>query len=1089
MEKDKNVKIRKIKKLFMIMKLITALLLIGTLQISANTFSQDVRLSLNMKDGSLAEFFKEVELKTNYSIFYKNELLDLSQKLQIVVKDAPLAEVLTKALAGQNASFKIIDKVIVITPKTVEQLTLTGKVIDKEQGQPLPGVSIMIQETKEGTITDLDGNYTLKLPSTDVTVVFSFIGYKPQTIALAGKTTLNVTMEEETKGLEEVVVVGYGAQNKKLITGSIGSVNMADNKLAPNQMLASSLQGKTAGVLINQNSGTPGGGISVRIRGNSSVTAGNTPLYVIDGIPVTTGDYSQVSFSGQGINALSDLNPNEIESISILRDAAATSIYGARGSNGVVLITTKKGISDKTRVEFSAYTGLQSQIKPFEVLNARQFKEFKNELVVSEGGLPIYSQENIDKNEVDVDWLDQILRVAPISNYDISVSGGNAKTKVFVAGTIFNQDGIVLGTSYKRYNGRVNLDHAVNDKLKFTTKYALSFSKNKRVEGDQSLNGPLPNAMTLPSIYPIYRADGSYDESGPYANPVAIATEASNEANSYRNITDLAGEYIIVPGLVFKTKLGIDYLNLNEHSYDPVSTRQGARYKGAGIESNSNVLNIIHSDLLTYTKSFANTHNLDVLLGFSMENYRRVSDFIRGSDFPSEEFEYLVSASTITSAQVRLTERRLNSYFTSVNYNYKYKYLFTFNARYDGSSKFGENNKYGFFPSASLGWRVSEEEFLKGVKSISDLKFRVSYGLSGNDQIPDFRSLALYAGGGNYLGESGIIPLQLPNPDLKWESTSQFDAGFDLGLFEDRITLSVDVYMKKTTDMLLSRPISLTSGYSSITSNMGELSNKGIEFILNTINIQRTFSWSTTLNFSANRNEVLKLYNHQPIDNVGRGSNRVEEGEPIGIFYGYLSLGVDPSTGDLRFKDVSGDGQITSADRTKIGDPNPLFTGGLTNNLGYKGFSLNFFIQYSYGNDIFNGTRRYTESLGLTPDNQSIAVLDRWKNPGDRATMPRATSTDPNGNNRISSRFIEDGSYLRLKNVSLSYSFRPETIKRMRISSLRVYCTVQNLYTFTKYTGMDPEVNYAGDSNLIMGTDFFTYPQARTVTFGVNMGI
>jgi len=599
----------------------------------------------------------------------------------------------------------------------------------------------------------------------------------------------------------------------------------------------------------------------------------------------------------------------------------------------------------------------------------------------------------------------------------------------------------------------------------------------------------LPNAISLPPVYPVYNSDGSYNEDGPYANPVAIANEASNLAQNFRTIANIFANYRILEGLNFETKWGIDYLSLNEHSYDPMTTRQGSKYNGLGIEGNTIATNFTTNNFFTYAKTFRAIHELEAMAGYSYERYVRKSSYIEATEFPNEYFQYITSAANIRTATASKVEDRTNSFFGRVKYNLKNRYIITLSGRYDGSSKFGKNNKYGFFPAISAAWRVSEEEFFAPVSFVNDLKLRVSYGYTGNDGIPRFSSPALYSGGANYGGYPGTYPVQIPNPDIRWESTAQFDAGFDLEVVNSRIRLVFDYYYAKTTDLLLDRPVSATSGFAGVIDNIGELENKGFEIGLSTDNIKaKDFTWTSVLNFSRNRNKILKLYNGQPIDNLGRGSNYIGEGEPFGIFYGYHSLGVDPSTGDIVFEDVNGDGVITSEDRKKIGDPNPDFYGGFSNVFTYKQLSLNVFLQFSYGNDIYNGTRVYIESL-KGDDNQLTTILDRWQQPGDETDIPRATMTDPNNNNRTSSRFIEDGSYLRIKEVILSYAFSKELTRKLGLSGLKIFATAYNLFTFTNYSGMDPEVNYAGGDNLRLGTDFFTYPQARKFIFGINIGI
>jgi len=961
---------------------------------------------------------------------------------------------------------------------SAQTISITGTVTSvMENDMPLPGVTVQIKGTTLGTATDMDGRYRIEAAAND-TLVFSFVGMITETVPVQGRNLIDVGLRMDIARLGEVVVVGYGTESSRLISGSLGVVSESEMRDVPMRTIDGVLQGRSAGVQIIQNSGTPGAASTVRIRGNSSITAGNEPLYVVDGIPVSTGNFGQVGFSGQTISALSDINPNDIESITILKDASAAAIYGARATNGVILITTKRGKTQETQINFNATYGIQDLERRLEMLNAEQWHELK-------GTTPA----NPD-NPIDTDWLDHVLRTAPMSNYELSATGGSENTRFFISGSYFNQEGILLGTSFERLNSRVNIDHKVSDRLDIGASFGASYSLNNRVEGDQSLNAPLANAIANPPIYPVYNENGSYNEDAPFANPVAIGNEAINEAHSYRTIGNANADYRILPNLIVGTRWGFDYLSLREHSYDPITTRQGARSNGIGLAAQNNVLNIVSNNTLRYNNSFADIHNLEVLGGYSFEIFQRRNSFIRGVDFPNEFFQFVAEAGTISDAYARSVNRGINSYFGQIRYNYDYRYIFSATARYDGSTKFSDVNRYGFFPAASVAWRMSEEAFFRNLNTpINEFRWRASYGVTGNDGIPDFAYLALYGGGSNYFGEPGIYPLALSNPDLKWETTYQFNFGFDFGLWDDKLEVSFDYYNNQTKDLLFSRPIPLSSGYSSITSNIGELENKGIELSIKTVNIKNNeFRWSSSFNFSRNRNKILSLFKDQPLDNIGRGSNSVRVGEPLGIFYGFNSLGVDPSTGDIVFEDIDGNGIIDANDRTKIGDPNPDFTGGFSNNLSYRNFELSVFLQFSYGNDIFNGTRIFIESMKGS-DNQTTAVLDRWRQPGDETSIPRASGRDPNNNNRISSRFIEDGSYLRIKNVTLSYNFDRQSAERLRVRSARLFLTGQNLLTFTNYSGMDPEVNYAGPANLVLGTDFFTHPQVRTISFGINLGL
>lgn len=958
---------------------------------------------------------------------------------------------------------------------------ITGKVTAPD-GEALAGVTVVEPGTSNGTVTDIDGNYRISVSDNAQRLEFSYLSYQKQMVEINNRSVIDVVLEDDNKTLSEVVVVGYTTEKKVLTTSAIGEVKSADVKDLPVPGIDGILQGQTAGVLVNQNSGTPGGGMSVRIRGVSSIGGSSQPLYVIDGIPVTTGDFAQIGYEGQGINALSDLNPNDVESISVLKDAAAAAIYGARASNGVVIITTKRGGNRKPVVNLNAYYGVQETWKRLEMLDARDWMLYRNDLAES----AVFSEDDINNIRINTDWQEEIFRTAPISNYELSTSGGNDKTSVFISGNYFNQKGILVGTDYQRLNGRINIDHRLSQRLLIGASTGLTYAKTNRVEGDQTLHGPLPNGISTPAIFPVYNSDGSYNQEGPYSNAISIANEAINQNFSFRALSNVFATIKLLPGLSFTTKWGADVLNFREHAYESVKTVQGAKFNGLGFATNTSVINLVSNNTLNYVQSFGR-HNVDLMTGYSFEQYQNRSSFIRAQDFADPSLQYIDAASTIVSASSSGFESGIRSFFGRANYNFSNKYLITFSGRLDGSSRFGENNRNGFFPAVSGAWRIAEEQFFK-VKPISELKLRASYGLTGNDDISPFLFAALY-GTTSYGGQPGIYPSNIPNPDLKWETTAQLNLGIDIGLWDNRLNISADVYDKQTRDLLLSRPLPTSSGFSVITENVGQVQNRGLELAVSgDILSKRQVSWTTRINVSANRNKVLKLYNKQPIDDLGRGSNRIEEGEPIGIFYSFLSLGVDPSTGDIVYKDVNYDGEITAADRTKVGNPHPDFIGGITNTLGYKGWDLNVFFQGSYGNDMFNGSRLFLESL-TGGDNQLAITNTRWQQPGDITAIPDATS-DPvrsASNRRVSSRFIEDGSYLRLKNLTLGYSFNRQKLADLHISACRLYFSGQNLLTFTQYSGLDPEVNYSGNENAVIGTDFFTYPQARAYTLGFNL--
>ena len=656
-----------------------------------------------------------------------------------------------------------------------QTIPISGTVTSAADKMPMPGVTVQLKGTQKGSITDINGNYKLEVPAKAI-LVFSFVGMKLQEVPVEGRKQIDVVMDEERVDLGEVVVVGYSTSSKKLISGSISTVNEKELENLPIRTIDGVLQGKAAGVSVNQNSGTPGGRNAIKMRGGSSINASNQPLIVVDGVPTITGSFGQIGYSGQEIDAMSDLNPNDIESFTILKDASATAIYGARASNGVILITTKKGNSQRTNVNLSTSYGWQTM--PAEriphLMNAAQWNEYKG----------------TDVKGIDTDWMKEILQVAPTSNTELSVSSGNDKTRLFISGNLYSQDGTVKSTSFNRYSGRINVDHKLLPDLTIGGGVSMTYSVNYRVEGDQTLYGPLPNALSIPAIYPVYNADGSYNEDGPYANPLAIINETKNVAYTNRNNGNIYVEYKFLDGFTFNTKWSADIYNLREHEYDPITTAQGKKYNGLGIEGTTYVSNLVGSNVLQYVKTVNKVHNFEAMAGFSFEKYARRTTYIEATNFPNENFQYINSAGTIRAASASALDRGMTSYFGQFKYNYMYKYIFTLTARADGSSKFGSNNRFGYFPAGSFAWRLTEEPFMKNIPVISDLKIRTSFGLTGNDGIGDFASLGLYKGGYNYSQQSGIQPTQLPNPNLKWETTRQMGLGIDLGLLKDRISIS-----------------------------------------------------------------------------------------------------------------------------------------------------------------------------------------------------------------------------------------------------------------------------------------------------------
>lgn len=1076
--------------------LASLLLLLFTFSLATPYASaQERTVTINSSDIALKDLLKEIEGQTNYTFIYSDTKIDVQQRVKLDVRGASVTQTLEVLLKPLKIGFRIEGRQIVLSPETIasvqkpEKITVTGKVTDPMTRETIPGVNIMVKGTATGTVTDIDGNFRIEVVTPDPILIFSFVGYITQEIPVMGRTKLDVTLEQDVKRLDEVVVIGYGTESKRLLTGSIGAISTEGIKERPIQSIDNILQGQSSGVQITQNSGTPGAAMTVRIRGNSSINAGSQPLYVVDGVPILSGDFSQVSFQGQSVSALSDLNPNDIESISILKDASAAAIYGARASNGVVLITTKRGKSKATNFNVNLYHGFQNAYNLLEMLDAKQFLELRNDISVNDGGGIIYTEQQIAQWPNNTNWLNEVFRESPITNAELSVSSGGEKTTYYLSGSYFDQVGILRGTDFNRISGRFNIDHTVNDWFKIGSGISISNSLNNRVEGDQTTNGPLPNAISSLPISPIYNPDGTYYEGDFFANPVAIARHAVNEARSFRTLGNIFAEAKLYKGLTLQSKGGYDFVNMSEHSYDPTNTRQGAKYNGLGFEAFSKAVNITGSATVDYNTQIEK-HNFGIMAGSSVELFERKSTFVRGQDFPSNSFQYVGSAAVITGSASYL-ESALLSYFTRVKYNYDFRYLLTLNARWDGSSRFGGNNKFGFFPSASVAWRLSEEAFLKDVEWLSDLKIRVSTGITGNDRIGNFAFMGLYGAGFNYNMSSGTAPLQLPNPDLKWESTFENNIGLDFGAFNERIVFNVDYYIKRTKDLLLDQPLPPSSGFESVSKNVGEVENQGFELNLTSENLTGMLKWTSNLNISINKNKVVKLFGN--IDRIldeergNRGGNALIVGEPMGVFYGYKWLGIDPSTGDCVYFDKDGDGSITSSDRMIIGNPHPDFTGGFTNSLSYKGFSFNVLMQFSYGGQIYNASRMWIEGLA-GDDNQTTAALRRWRQPGDITDVPRATALGYNNNaNLKSNRFIEDGSYLRIKSITLSYDLPKSITSKMWVTGAKFYVSGQNLWTLTNYSGMDPDVNFAGLTNRYIGTDMFTYPQAQTFTVGMNL--
>lgn len=1006
------------------------------------------------------------------------------------------------------------------TGQAQERGSITGTVVAEGTAQPLVGVQVSVGALS--SVTDERGRFLLpSVPLGTQTVRFSMIGYSQLTREVTvgpGPVELNVTMSTDPLRLDELVIVGYGTERRRNVAGAVSSLRAETVREISTASINEVLQGRLAGVQVAQNSGTPGAAISVRIRGSSSISGGNEPLYVIDGVPMNQGDFSrlsQISFGGQDLDAISDLNPNEIESIEILKDASAAAIYGSRASNGVVLITTRRGQAGRPEINFGAYWGQQEMWRRIDLLNAEQYSLIYNEGCRNRYG-PTYNcaghlaaWDLAPQPGVDTDWLDEVVRTAPMSSMDASVRGGTDRVRYFVSGSSLLQDGMIVGAAYRRLNGRINLDYVPLDRLTIGTNVALTRSVYDRARMDNTIYSTWSNALANPPVQPVYDENGDYYETA-YANPVGMQNEAEAQERGVRILGNTFAQYQLMEGLTARASVGLDNLTLRSRSFDSPRFGPWSSSGGAAEAASSFVNKLTYEGTLNFARLFADRHSLSGVVGTSFEDNTNEGFSVQGTQFPTEYFRYITSAASVTTGTSNRSDWGMVSFFGRATYVFNDRVTTTFNIRRDGSSRFGTANRYGTFPSASVLWRIGEEPFMRNQNILSDLALRASYGFTGNQQdLGNFASRGLFGGGFNYNDQPGIAPSQMANPNLRWEKTAQLNLGTDFSVLNNRLLFAFDWYDKRTEDLLVARPVPRTTGFTSIWDNVGEMQNRGFEVSTTARffvpSYQGGFSWNSTLNVSRNRNEVLKLYNGQPFG----GTNRVEEGFPLGFFYGYVTDGIfqsyaeiqaharqvvhsDPlratAPGDIRFRDLNGDGVINSLDREMIGSPWPDYEGGWTNTLAYRGLDMTAFVQFSQGNDVFNGFRIYADQFGSFGDNHTTRALNRWTPENPNTTEPRAVWGDPNQNTRISDRFIEDGSYVRLKNLVVGYTLPTDFAGRMGFRTARLYVQGQNLLTRTDYSGFDPEVNSTGQTAVTRGYDFYTMPQPRVMTIGVNVG-
>jgi len=1027
------------------------------------------------------------------------------------------------------------------TPSSVKaDITITGRIVD-EKGQGIPGVNVIVKGTSNGTQTDVDGRYSIKAAD-DATLIFTFVGYTPKEEAVAGRTSINASLAPDAKALEEVVVVGYGVQEKKLLATSISSVSAKQVELIPVSSPSEALVGLVAGAQITEPSGEPGAGAVIRVRGLGSISAGNSPLYVVDGYPLNNSD------------SFNQIPPADIQSIQILKDAAACAIYGSRGGNGIVIVTTKRGNADgKTRFNFTANAGVQQVAKRLDLMNRDQYLDYLREgFTNSNRAIPATLQPGATTFP-DTDWQDEVFTTGSQQQYTLSAAGGSDKSRFYIAGNYFKQSGIVKNSGFERFALRANYDAQLSKRLKLGVSLAPNFTRTDVLPISGSYNGGnisgggpggetaiVTAAMILPPIIPTRLPNGDYGairNSGSglttpadLLNPLSTIDLYQDRTNTVRGLGYSYLDLEAVTGLHLRSSFGAELVNNRRSVYVPAtlatSGNQGANLSNpilnnidARQPSNTNV-NWVWENTATYNRTFAADHNLTLLAGYSAQYNQNESTTVLGQTgtFITRDIQYPTAAGQ-QFGQSGFTANSLTSVFGRLDYAFKERYILTAALRTDGSSRFSPDNRYATFPSVALAWRMAEENFIKKYPAISELKLRGSFGVTGNNNIGDFsyqsyQQTANYVlGAGNGARVFGFSPNGLAVRGLGWETNTQFDAGFDLGLFRDRIYLTVAAYQRRTTDLLLNQNIPATTGFANTAlANVGEVRNRGLEFQLNTANVQgKDFTWSSSANLTLNRNEVIALagQNDQLLYNAVfgyTGSIQVVSGQPLGVFYGYQQEGiyrdqadVDASPrwtasraqpGDIKFKDINGDGLINDADKTVIGNPFPKFTYGLLNTFGYKNFSLAVTLQGSQGADILYGGDRYVfNSPGQT--NARTNMLDRWHSPSDPGDgrTPRATGNANPLSQAFSSYFVYDASFLRVRNVTLRYNLPNAWAEKAGLQSAGIYASVQNLYTFTKYFGYNPEANNYGNSTTpTYGVDQGSYPMARTITIGLQAG-
>jgi len=1126
------------KQVLLTMKLTFVLIIATLMQVSAATYAQNI--SLNEHNVSLRQILKQIHKQTGYDFIYDHDALKNFPNISLDVKNATIEEVLNICFKNQPLKFNIIEKSIVIRNVPIKEvqtvreqaIIINGKVTDTK-GAPLPGVTVKLKGSQIASITNINGEFTINVPDRQGVLVFTSVGFDPREVKINNQTNISIQLTASTSKLDEVMVVSYGTQNKADITGSIVQLNASKMKDMPVGQFAQQLQGQMAGVMANINTGKPGQGMEIQIRGAASINAGNYPLIVVDGQPLS---------AVQGQNPINNINPDEIESFTVLKDASATSLYGSRAASGVILITTKHAKAGKTLIDFNAYYGIASFDKSHQpkMMNANQLATFMNKFfqdkITYEGYInPVTHTATVPDEYANpsqygkgTDWLGQVLRNAPTQSYNLSISDAREKSSTSVVAGYFNQQGIILNTGFERYSIRVNNEFRPVKFLKIGFNVAPSYQIDHNSLGDPSdgsrqivsgalLSSPLISPYN-PDGTPVNQASGFFLLAEPNFRLIA-----QNQDNIYKTSRMLGNSYVqadLLKGLTFKTSFDIDMSGTTNSRFTnqiaaagfnappprPVSSISGAY-------NTDNYISWVNENILTYRATFLKDHHIEALGGYTIQKYSEYYNGASGSNYPDASIPFVSAAGTTTGTS-GLTQWALLSMIGRLNYNFKDKYLLSGAVRRDGSSKFGSENQFGVFPSISGGWVVTDESFMKNLPAVNNLKIRASYGLIGNNNFNsgNYPSNSLI-GASNYAFNNvltnGKAVSQLGNSQLTWEKSKESDIGLDLGILNNRITFTYDYYHKITDGLLYAVNIPRSSGFSSVSSNIGAFKFWGHEFSVNSVNLTGSLKWTTNFNITFNRNLITKLGTQNlPIlpPNVYSWPNIQMVGQPIGMFYGYVENGVymtqaqfdaEPKdvtsqVGTVRMKDVNRDGKITTDDRTIIGNPNPDFLYGMTNSFSYKQFDMNIVFAGSYGGQIADPLLG-SDAVNLDGAfNLYANQLNHWRSEADpgNGIVPRTLAGTTALYRTFNTQSVHPGSYLTCKNISFGYAFKLKDNKY--ISKLRVYGSIQQAFVITKYPGLSPETTNQGSTGingLSLGVDATEYPIPRTISFGVNLSL